>query len=296
MVCLVLDYCKARRLDPLLKPVHIVKTWDDEQRQMVETIWPGINLHRTIASRTREHAGKDAPIFGPNITQAVGDVQITFPEWCEVTVRRLVGGKPRAFTSRVYWLETFGKKKSGSPNSMWIKRKMGQLAKCAEADALRSAFPEELGGLPVIEEAGATATMDADFEESAPRAPQAAPAALLKPSKLDALVAKSEAAKPQLGMSGNWKSGSESKTEGTRFPVKNSAGDVRWFSDAKSWSAAMIFCLSETILPDEVWDANQNVHTWFMQQKNLDEESISALQDVVNYMRSLLDQMKDGNS
>ena len=35
-----------------------------------------------------------------------------------------------------------GKEKSIAPNAMWTKRPRGQLAKCAAAQALRSAFPE----------------------------------------------------------------------------------------------------------------------------------------------------------
>ena len=38
------------------------------------------------------------------------------------------------------------------PNEMWMKRKRGQLAKCAEAAALRTAFPEELASLLITEE------------------------------------------------------------------------------------------------------------------------------------------------
>jgi hypothetical protein len=35
-----------------------------------------------------------------------------------------------------------GQEKSIAPNAMWTKRPYGQLAKCAEAQALRKAFPE----------------------------------------------------------------------------------------------------------------------------------------------------------
>ena len=44
-----------------------------------------------------------------------------------------------------------GREKSIAPNAMWTKRPYGQLAKCAEAQALRKAFPE-LGAAPTAEE------------------------------------------------------------------------------------------------------------------------------------------------
>ena len=48
---------------------------------------------------------------------------------------------------KVYWLETYtpAGRNDSSPNDMWKKRVRGQLEKCAEASALRVAFPEELG-------------------------------------------------------------------------------------------------------------------------------------------------------
>ena len=45
----------------------------------------------------------------------------------------------------VFWLETYGEDRNGTPNSMWQKRPRGQIDKCAEASSLRSAFPEEVG-------------------------------------------------------------------------------------------------------------------------------------------------------
>jgi phage recombination protein Bet len=151
MILVAIDYCKARKLDPLAKPVHIVKTWDSQQRKEVEGIWPGINLHRTTAARTSEYAGKSEPIFGPEKTQQIGTRTITFPLWCKITVSRIVKGESRSFTGLVYWLEVYAAGKDG-PNRMWTKRPHGQLAKCAEAEALRAAFPEETGGEPTAEE------------------------------------------------------------------------------------------------------------------------------------------------
>ena len=55
---------------------------------------------------------------------------------------------------KVRWLETVATTKDGAPNSMWKQRPYGQISKCAEAAALRKAFPEELGNEYAAEEMG----------------------------------------------------------------------------------------------------------------------------------------------
>lgn len=158
---LVLAYCKAAGLDPMQKPVHIVpmevatgakgadgwpvKEWRD-------CIMPGIGLYRTNASRTGQLAGIDEPIFG-DAQPMPGAESRQVPEWCKVTVYRLVGGQRVGFTALEYWQENYATKGRGKiePNAMWSKRPRGQLAKCAEAQALRKAFPE-LGSAPTADE------------------------------------------------------------------------------------------------------------------------------------------------
>lgn len=153
---MVLGYCKASGLDPMQKPVHIVPMWDGKARQMREVVMPGVTLYRTQASRSGSLAGVSEPDFGPMVTEKLGGQEITFPEWCKVTVRRqLASGIVADFTAVEYWLENYaikgGQEKSQAPNAMWTKRPRGQLAKCAEAQALRKAFPE-LGAAPTAEE------------------------------------------------------------------------------------------------------------------------------------------------
>jgi phage recombination protein Bet len=144
---LVLGYCKAAGLDPMQKPVHIVPMWDGKARQMRDVVMPGVNLYRTQAARSGECAGVTEPEFGPDVTEDIGGQRITFPQWCRVTVsRRLPTGEIVNFTAREFWKENYavkgGQDKSVAPNAMWTKRPYGQLAKCAEAQALRKAFPE----------------------------------------------------------------------------------------------------------------------------------------------------------
>jgi phage recombination protein Bet len=165
-ILMVLGYCKARSLDPFKRPVHIVPVWDNEKRTYVDTVWPGIAEIRTTAVRTGHYAGTDAATFGPDITQEftgrIGRDQnaqtkkmtLTFPEWAQVTVHRMIKDRIVAVTGpRVYWLETYATiGQTELPNKMWERRKRGQIEKCAEAAALRRAFPEELGNEYAAEE------------------------------------------------------------------------------------------------------------------------------------------------
>lgn len=151
-ILLAVDYCKARKLDILKKPCHIVpmsvtdaKTGNKQWR---DVIMPGIYEQRITAFRTGQMAGQDEPIFGDIVTFKGVDV----PEWCRVTVYRFINGERCAFSHTEYFKEACATTKDGTLNSMWSKRPRGQLAKCAEAGALRKAFPDELGGVMTAEE------------------------------------------------------------------------------------------------------------------------------------------------
>ena len=154
-VIMALSYCRARKLDPFKRVVHIVPIWSKDLGRMVDTVWPGIGELRTTAFRTGEYAGRSATVFGPDITQKVGSVEMTYPEWAQCTVFRMVKGQRVEFAGpRVYWVETYAtvKRNDDTPNDMWQTRPRGQIDKCAEAAALRAAFPEEIGGDYIPEE------------------------------------------------------------------------------------------------------------------------------------------------
>lgn len=152
---MVIAYCRAMHVDPMLKPVHIVPMYDRKAGGMRDVIMPGIGLYRIIAARSG-CAGVSEPEFGPEITRKVGGIEVTFPQWCRVTAKRvLASGIVAEFTAKEFWLENYaekgGKEQSSAPNKMWAKRTFAQLAKCGEAQALRKAFPE-VGALPTWEE------------------------------------------------------------------------------------------------------------------------------------------------
>lgn len=176
---LVIGYCKAAGLDPMQKPVHIVpmdvKSGKDDDGKDVyikrDVIMPGVGSYRTQAARTGLYAGMSEPQFGPvkkiatKIKQwnnahkgdrsfkMVDGPEIEFPDWCRITVRRMLGNQTVEFTAIEYWQENYATagNDTTAPNAMWKKRPFGQLAKCAEAQALRKAFPE-FGAQPTADE------------------------------------------------------------------------------------------------------------------------------------------------
>ena len=176
---LVIGYCKAAGLDPMQKPVHIVPMYDNKSKQMRDVVMPGIGLYRTQAARSGEYAGVTEPEFGDDVTESVGGAQITYPKWCRVTVRRLLpNGTVVDFTAKELWKENYATKgrDSAAPNAMWLRRPYAQLAKCAEAQALRKAFPE-FGAQPTADEMeGRELDMGAaEVVSSRPAAPAALP-------------------------------------------------------------------------------------------------------------------------
>lgn len=175
---LALGYCKAQGLDPMTKPVHIVPmnvkvkgtNGAKDRYEDRDVIMPGIELYRTKAARTGEYAGCSEPEFGPpekisfkekkwvdnqdgSRSEKWVEGSLLYPEWCRITVRRLVDGHIVEFTAIEFWEENYATqgRDSEAPNAMWKKRPRGQIAKCAEAQALRKGFPE-VGALPTAEE------------------------------------------------------------------------------------------------------------------------------------------------
>ena len=164
---MVLGYCKAAGLDPMQKPVHIVPMWDSKAKRMRDVIMPGIGSYRVQAARNG-CAGVTEPEFGPDVTEKIGGVEITYPAWCRVTVKRkLADGQIVEFTAKEFWKENYATagKDSVAPNAMWKKRPYGQLAKCAEAQALRKAFPE-ICSEPTADEMAGKALNEFDIDAS----------------------------------------------------------------------------------------------------------------------------------
>lgn len=159
-----LAVCKRTGLDPFTKQVHFTKrrTWNNDKKgyDEVATIQTGIDGYRVIAARTGEHAGTDDALFF-NGKGELGETDST-PFKAKATVYRMVKGKKISFEASARWDEYCQRNKEGKPSNLWAKMPYLMLAKCAEALALRKAFPFELSGVYTREE-----MMQADSEDEA---------------------------------------------------------------------------------------------------------------------------------
>lgn len=153
-VLMVWDYCIARKLDPMKKPCHIVpmrvKDVKSGEYFWRDVVMPGIYEYRTTATRTGLYMGHSKPEYGP-----VADAfAVKAPEWCDLTVYRwnAASGQRSEYPVRVYFAEVVATDKNNNANSRWSRAPVQMLTKCAEAAALREAFPDELGGTHTEEE------------------------------------------------------------------------------------------------------------------------------------------------
>lgn len=154
---LFLYVCKRTGLDALTKQIHAVFRWDTRLGRETMSIQTGIDGMRLVAQRSGEYAGQDDVDFAPK------DESTTYPIKASCTVYRLVKGTRVGFTATARWNEYVQKDKEGQPTRMWKQMPYNQLGKCAEALALRKAFPNELSGLYTDDEMAQTANPIGDL-------------------------------------------------------------------------------------------------------------------------------------
>jgi phage recombination protein Bet len=144
-----IQVCKGAQLNPFLKQVFLVPRWDSNEGREIRAIQVSIDGFRSIAESSGAYAGNDDPRFEGEteieIPQKTGaPKKLTIPNQATVTVYKIVDRQRYEFTATARWSEYYPGPKNGF---QWHIRPYLMLGKCAEALALRKAFPKLLSGM-----------------------------------------------------------------------------------------------------------------------------------------------------
>lgn len=142
---LFLHACKRTGLDPFMRQIYAVKRYDSNLRREAMTIQTGIDGYRLIAERTGRYCPGREPTY-------VFDKNGHLESATAYVKKQTRDGTWHEVSACAFFCEYAQRKRDGGLVSMWASMPRGQLAKCAEALALRKAFPAELSGLYTKEE------------------------------------------------------------------------------------------------------------------------------------------------
>jgi phage recombination protein Bet len=148
-----LHLCQRTRLDPFSRQIYLIGRFDGRQQRKVYTPQTSIDGYRVIAHRAAAEAGHALGYEDTLWCAKDGRWQDVWladapPAAAKVTVIR----NGMRFSAVAKYSEYVQTKKGGEPTGLWVKMPATMTAKCAEALALRMAFPHDLAGVYTAEE------------------------------------------------------------------------------------------------------------------------------------------------
>lgn len=144
--------CERANLDPFTRQIYAVYRWDSRERRERMGVETTIDGFRLVAERTGKYDGQTAE-------QWCGEDGTWRDVWLDSTnppAAAKVGVWKSGAREPTFAVATFAeyaqRSAQGKLIGLWSGMPANQLSKCAEAKALRKAFPRELSGLYTREE------------------------------------------------------------------------------------------------------------------------------------------------
>jgi phage recombination protein Bet len=160
---------KRTGLDPFSKQIYMLSRRQKNRQGQWETKWTiqtGIDGYRLTGHRA---AKRDGVTLGYGPTEWCGPDGVWREVWASaeppVAARATVLRDGQPFPAVAHYDEYAQKDGQGNVNAMWRRMARGQLAKCAEALALRKAFPADLAGVYTDAEMHQAAAEDRSEDE-----------------------------------------------------------------------------------------------------------------------------------
>jgi phage recombination protein Bet len=146
-----LNYAQRTGLDPFARQIYMIGRYSKNGTKW--TIQASIDGLRIVAERSGDYAGQ-TPVEYCGADGVWRDVWVSNVP----PVAARIGVLRHGFTAPLYAVAYFDEyvqtDREGKPTSMWASKPKLMLAKCAEALALRKAFPNDLAGLYTADEMG----------------------------------------------------------------------------------------------------------------------------------------------